>query len=90
MSLRREGINLPLSDLAIAALAIEHTLAVFTLDKHFEKIPGLRIYKWTASTQLNDLPPGFLPVTYLSANNTPKDTRHFSQQHLLIYTAKLH
>lgn len=45
LSLRRKGFNLPLTDIAIAALAIEHNLAVFTLDKHFEKIPGVRIYK---------------------------------------------
>lgn len=45
LSLRREGINLPLTDVAIAALAVEHNLSVFTLDKHFEKIPGLKMYK---------------------------------------------
>ena len=35
-SLRRKGINLPITDVAISALAIEHNLSVFTLDKHFE------------------------------------------------------
>ncbi|MBI4690333.1 MAG: hypothetical protein HY754_08725 [Nitrospirae bacterium] len=45
MYLRRNGINLPLTDVAIAALSIEHNLKVFTLDKHFEQIPGVRIYK---------------------------------------------
>jgi len=45
LSLRREGINLPLTDVAIAALAMEHNLSVYTLDKHFEKIPGLKMYK---------------------------------------------
>ena len=45
LSLRREGINLPLTDVAIAALAVEHNLSVYTLDKHFEKIPGLKMYK---------------------------------------------
>jgi len=45
LSLRREGINLPLTDVAIAALAVEHNLSLFTLDKHFEKIPGLKMYK---------------------------------------------
>jgi len=45
LSLRREGINLLLTDVAIAALAIEHNLSIFTLDKHFEKIPGLKMYK---------------------------------------------
>jgi|Deesub1362A_J573_1020465.scaffolds.fasta_scaffold13074_3 hypothetical protein len=44
-SLRRKGINLPLTDVAIAALAIEHNLQVFTSDKHFKKIPGVKLYK---------------------------------------------
>lgn len=45
LSLRRKGINLPLTDAAIAALAIKHNLQIFTLDKHFEQIPGVKIYK---------------------------------------------
>jgi hypothetical protein len=45
LSLRRKGINLPLTDIAIASLAIEHNLQIFTLDKHFEQIPGVRVYK---------------------------------------------
>jgi predicted nucleic acid-binding protein len=45
LSLRRKGINLPLTDVAIAALAIKHNLQIFTLDKHFELIPGVRVYK---------------------------------------------
>lgn len=45
LSLRRKGINLPLTDVAIAALAIEHNLQIFTLDKHFELIPGIELYK---------------------------------------------
>jgi len=44
-SLRRKGINLPLTDVVIATLAIEHNFSVFTLDKHFEQIPGVKIYK---------------------------------------------
>jgi hypothetical protein len=44
-SLRRKGVSLPLTDVAVAALAIENNLSVFTLDKHFEQIPGVRIYK---------------------------------------------
>lgn len=46
LSLRRKGINLPLTDIAIAALAIEHNLAVFTLDKHFEKIPSVTTHSF--------------------------------------------
>lgn len=43
-SLRRKGITLPLSDLIIAAIALEHSCQVFTLDPHFKKIPGLTLY----------------------------------------------
>jgi len=45
LSLRKKGINLPLTDVAIAALAIEHNLQIFTLDKHFKQIPGVKVYK---------------------------------------------
>jgi len=41
-ALRRNGITLPLSDLIIGALAIENGLAVFTIDPHFDQIPGCR------------------------------------------------
>ena len=43
-SLKKKGLTLPLSDIFIAAIAIEHDLSVFTLDKHFEQIPGVIIY----------------------------------------------
>lgn len=43
-SLKKKGLTLPLSDIFIAAIAIEHNLSVFTLDKHFEQIPGVLIY----------------------------------------------
>jgi len=44
-TLKKNGLNLPLSDIFIAALAIEHNLSIFTLDTHFEQIPGVRMYK---------------------------------------------
>ena len=44
-SLKKRGLNLPLSDIFVATIAIEHNLEVFTLDKHFEQIPGIKIYK---------------------------------------------
>ena len=44
-SLRKKGVSLPLTDVAIAALAAEHDLQIFTLDKHFEQIPGVRTYR---------------------------------------------
>ena len=43
---KKKGLNLPLSDIFIAALAIEHNLQIFTLDKHFEQIPTVKIYKF--------------------------------------------
>ncbi len=43
--LRRRGLILPLSDIAIASLSLEHGCSVFTLDKHFEKIPGLTLHR---------------------------------------------
>jgi hypothetical protein len=42
--LLRKGVTLPLSDLLIATLAIEHDCRVYSLDTHFKKIPGLRLY----------------------------------------------
>jgi len=44
-SLRRKGVTLPLSDIAIAVLAIEHNISIFTLDGHFEQIPGVKLHK---------------------------------------------
>ncbi len=42
--LLRKGITLPLTDLVIAAAAIEHRCSVYSLDTHFQKIPGLLRY----------------------------------------------
>ena len=42
--LLRRGVTLPLSDLVIAALALEQACLVYSLDTHFKKIPGLRLY----------------------------------------------
>ena len=42
--LLRKGITLPLSDLLIAVLAIEHGCRVYSLDAHFTKIPGVALY----------------------------------------------
>jgi predicted nucleic acid-binding protein len=43
-SLRRKAITVPLSDLVVAALALEHRLEIYTLDPHFKQIPGLTLY----------------------------------------------
>jgi len=41
---RPHRIPLPLSDLIIAALAIERGCRIYSLDIHFKKIPGLHLY----------------------------------------------
>lgn len=40
-ALKRQGISVPLSDLILAALSIENDSELYTLDSHFERIPGL-------------------------------------------------
>ena len=45
VSIRKKGLNLPLSDILIAAVAIRNNFSVFTLDKHFEQIPRVKIYR---------------------------------------------
>lgn len=42
--LRQRGHTVALVDLLIAALAIEHDHQVYTLDDHFQRIPGLKLY----------------------------------------------
>ncbi len=42
--LRKKGITLPLSDILIAVMASVHGCQIFTLDRHFEKIPGVDFY----------------------------------------------
>jgi predicted nucleic acid-binding protein len=45
--LRRDGRQLPMSDIVVAALAVQHNLPLYTLDKHFEQVPGVRLYRGT-------------------------------------------
>lgn len=47
--LRRLGRLTPLTDLLIAAVALEGGHQVFTLDDHFQYVPGLRLYEVKAS-----------------------------------------
>ncbi len=42
-ALRRSGTTVPLSDLLIAAIAIEQRLEIITADKHFGLIPGVQV-----------------------------------------------
>jgi hypothetical protein len=41
-SLRKKGTTLPLSDLIIAACALDEDCEVYALDPHFKKIPGVK------------------------------------------------
>lgn len=43
-ALRRQGVTVPLADVALGTLALEHDLLMFSLDQHFEHIPELRLY----------------------------------------------
>ena len=46
LSLKKNGINLPLSDIFIAAIAVENDLSIYTLDNHFTQIPNLKLYSF--------------------------------------------
>lgn len=43
--LRRQGLSVPLPDAIIAALALEGGYQVYTLDEHFRRVPGLRLFE---------------------------------------------
>lgn len=43
--LRRTGTPVSLADLLIAALAEEHGCSIYTLDEHFQRIPGLKLHE---------------------------------------------
>ncbi len=45
-SLKLKGTPIPENDLWIAALAIQHKIVLVTLDKHFNGLPRLVLYKW--------------------------------------------
>jgi len=44
-SLRRQGLTIPLTDLVIGVLALEHRCQLFTLDPHFDHIPDLSLFR---------------------------------------------
>lgn len=43
-SLMRKGVTIPFTDLFIATCAIINNCQVFTIDRHFEKIPDISLY----------------------------------------------
>jgi predicted nucleic acid-binding protein len=45
VSLRKKGISIPLSDLIVASCALSESYSVFTIDPHFDKVPGLKRYR---------------------------------------------
>ncbi len=44
-TLRKKGIVIPLSDILITAISLEYDLSIFTIDKHFENIPNIKLYR---------------------------------------------
>ncbi|MFZ5875803.1 MAG: type II toxin-antitoxin system VapC family toxin [Nitrospirota bacterium] len=42
--LLRRGLTVPIPDLIIAAVALEHDCQVYSRDRHFQHIPRLRFY----------------------------------------------
>ena len=48
-ALRKKGLTIPLSDIIIASTAISERYDIFTMDPHFEKIPGLILHKLPSS-----------------------------------------
>lgn len=45
LELRQKGHLIPLTDIFPAVLAIHHNLEIFTLDVHFQLIPGVNLFK---------------------------------------------
>lgn len=46
LSLKKHGVSLPLSDIFIAAIAVENDLSIYTLDNHFTQIPNLKLHSF--------------------------------------------
>jgi len=46
VALKKSGRPIPANDAWIAALALEHRLAVLSRDEHFDAVPGLRREIW--------------------------------------------
>ncbi len=42
--LSSRGLRTPMTDLTVAAVALEHDLPLFALDQHFQRIPGLKLH----------------------------------------------
>ena len=44
-SLRSKGITIPPMDILIAQICLHHNVFLFTLDKHFSNIQGLKLFR---------------------------------------------
>ena len=44
-SLRKKGITIPPMDVIIAQVCLHHKVSLFTLDEHFQSIPGLKFFE---------------------------------------------
>jgi len=40
--LRAQGVTIPSSDALVAAICLQRGVALLTLDRHFDRVPGLR------------------------------------------------
>jgi len=45
LQIRKNGHTLPMSDIIIATLALEHSCSMLTVDRHFDVIPGINVIK---------------------------------------------
>ncbi len=54
--LRRKGVTIPLSDIAIAVLAMTGNAEILTFDKHFEGIPGVKLYGQKGKSAYGSVP----------------------------------
>ncbi|PKM79955.1 MAG: PIN domain nuclease [Firmicutes bacterium HGW-Firmicutes-14] len=43
-NLRKKGVTVPLTDIIIAVAAIKIEAAVYTRDRHFKEIPGVKLF----------------------------------------------
>jgi predicted nucleic acid-binding protein len=43
--LRKNGVTIPPMDILIAKVSIHYSVPLFTLDEHFNSIPGLSLFK---------------------------------------------
>jgi len=44
--LEAKGLRIPMTDIYVAAVALQAGHEVLTRDKHFNRIPGLQLYDW--------------------------------------------